>query len=549
MRCARRSEGSIPRTPLLAALLRLAADHTDAERLGTTPEAVRETRAAGVLSRRTFLAGAAAGAVAVAVPRWAFAKKGQPRIAIVGGGMAGMACALALRDRGLASTVYEASGRLGGRMFSNATYFDEGQVSEWCGELIDTGHTTIRRLARRFRLPLIDVHAGEPQGSKDIYRFFGNYYTAAQADADFAPVYRAVRDDLHSAGYPTTYRRSKRGGRALDAISVHDWIETRVPGGHGSPFGALLDIAYATEYGADTTDQSALNLVYLLAYQPRKRKFAAFGESDETFRIAGGNQRLPLAIAKRLGVDETVRLGRSLASIRRLSSGGAYELTFDTSSGSDVVQADLVVLALPFSVLRDLDFAQAGFDERKALAIRELGSGRNGKLQMQFTSRIWAGTGAWPGIANGASYADAGYQQTWDASRSQAGTSGLINNYTGGAVSLAQGTALPFATVSDTGVATDVATSLARIEQVFPGVTAAWNGKATHSLPHLSPYFKGSYAYWRVGQYRQFGGYEGVRQGGVLFAGDHCSQDFQGFMEGAASEGERAGVRAALLAR
>ena len=43
-----------------------------------------------------------------------------------------------------------------------------------------------------------------------------------------------------------------------------------------------------------------------------------------------------------------------------------------------------------------------------------------------------------------------------------------------------------------------------------------------------------------MGQYTTFGGYERVRQGGVLFCGEHTSIDFQGFMEGAASEGTRA---------
>ncbi|HBE27674.1 MAG TPA: hypothetical protein DDW25_02165 [Ktedonobacter sp.] len=45
---------------------------------------------------------------------------------------------------------------------------------------------------------------------------------------------------------------------------------------------------------------------------------------------------------------------------------------------------------------------------------------------------------------------------------------------------------------------------------------------------------------WRVGQYTHFGGYEGMRQGPVHFAGEHCSVEFQGFMEGGAREGARA---------
>jgi monoamine oxidase len=50
----------------------------------------------------------------------------------------------------------------------------------------------------------------------------------------------------------------------------------------------------------------------------------------------------------------------------------------------------------------------------------------------------------------------------------------------------------------------------------------------------------GSYACWKVGQYTKFAGYEGVAQGACHFAGEHCSVNFQGFMEGGAQEGARA---------
>ena len=76
-------------------------------------------------------------------------------------------------------------------------------------------------------------------------------------------------------------------------MSVYDWIETRVPGGHGSPLGQLLDVAYTIEYGADTTDQSSLNLVYLLGFQPNANRLVVFGESDERFHVRGGNEQLP----------------------------------------------------------------------------------------------------------------------------------------------------------------------------------------------------------------------------------------------------------------
>jgi len=75
---------------------------------------------------------------------------------------------------------------------------------------------------------------------------------------------------------------------------------------------------------------------------------------------------------------------------------------------------------------------------------------------------------------------------------------------------------------------------LDRIEPVFPGLTAEWNDRATLDTPATNPYLLGSYSYWRVGQYTLFAGAEKEPAGHCYFAGEHCSTDFQGFMEGGA---------------
>jgi monoamine oxidase len=65
----------------------------------------------------------------------------------------------------------------------------------------------------------------------------------------------------------------------------------------------------------------------------------------------------------------------------------------------------------------------------------------------------------------------------------------------------------------------------------------AWNGKASLSVPHLDPNYNCSYSYYRVGQYHTFSGYEATRQGNIHFAGEHCTEAFQGYMEGGAITG------------
>jgi len=533
------------RTPLLRSIERLAGEHHVAERLGIRPGELRERRAEKVYSRREFLkrSGAAGAALAggpALFARAARAAAGSPaRVAIVGGGIAGLNAALTLQDKGIASTVYEASGRIGGRMHSDRSgYWANGQVSEFCGELIDTNHTTILGLASRFGLPVVDLLAAEPAGSTPTYWFLGGRYSDDQADADFVAVRAAAKNDLTAAGYPTLWNSYKPAGYALDHMSVYEWIESRVPGGHGSAFGRLLDVAYNEEYGADTTDQSALNLLYLIAYQPSPKGFEVYGVSDERYHIAGGNEQLPEAIAETL---PDVRTGWRLTAIAK-NLDGSVTLSFASPSGATVVIADQVILTTPFPVLRTLDYAKAGFDDLKKTAITQLGAGRNAKLQLQFTSRYWNTSGPW-GVSTGDSYADLGYQNTWDATRAQTGATGIIVNYSGGSVAGSFAASAPYASAADDQhVANYAKAFLSQLENLFPGITKKWNGRATLSTPFRDPNLLTSYSYWRVGQYTSFSGYEGVAQGPIHFAGEHCSQDFQGYMEGGAREGGRAAL-------
>ena len=307
--------------------------------------------------------------------------------------------------------------------------------------------------------------------------------------------------------------------------------------------GALLDTACNVEYGAETTDQSSLNLVYLLGDQPDANRFEIFA-SDERYHIRGGNDRLPLAIAARLGVDSTIRYGMRMERIA-LNPDRTYTLFFDRSGGQRAdVAADIVCLALPFAVLRALDYDDAGFDPLKNTAIQQLGRGRNGKLQLQFASRYWNMAGPW-GRSDGASYADTGYQSTWEVTRAQPGMTGVLVDYTGGDIAGVLATEdpnrAPYAVSPDPVVVADAQRFLAKLEPVFPGIGSRWNGKATISLPQLDPNLRLSYSYWRTGQSHSFAGYERRRQGNVFFAGEHTSVDYQGYMEGAATEGIRAG--------
>jgi monoamine oxidase len=531
------------RTPLMRALQGLAREHRQASALGIEVEEMRERAEESRISRREFVkrSGAAGAAVAIAgplalgAPANARAATTGSRIAIIGGGIAGLTAALTLQDKGVVADVYESSTRVGGRMHSDwqefgTGYWANGQQAELCGELIDTNHKTILQLAQRFGLAVKDLLQAQPNGTEDTYWIFGADYPYAQASIDFKPVHNTLQGQVQQTSYPTLYNLSTDAGKWFDQMTLHDWIDTYVPGGLASRLGALLNAAYNEEYGAETTDQSALNIMYLLGYKAGPGTWSVYGASDERYHIVGGNSNLPVAIAQSL--VKPVNLGYRMTAVA-LASDGSVNVSFDNGK---TVNADHVILCMSFSVLRTLTYRKAGFDSLKQTAITQLGSGANAKLMLQFNSRSWNGYGS-----TGSLYSDQSFQSGWEVTRAQGGSTGILVEYPGANTARSMGQSTPYSTAATNANVTKLAQQfLAQIEPIYPGITKQWNTKAMLSTPVTDPNFLCSYSYWKPGQYTAFSGYEKVRQGNIHFAGEHCSQDFQGFMEGGAQEGARA---------
>ncbi|HTE63140.1 MAG TPA: NAD(P)/FAD-dependent oxidoreductase, partial [Solirubrobacteraceae bacterium] len=410
------------------------------------------------------------------------------------------------------------------RVWTRRNAFAPGLVVERGGELIDTGHLEIRQLCKELRLELDNLDRAEAAGTDALYHFDGAPYTVAEAEDDFNGVYQKLHRDVSEASYPTTYTTSTARGRALDAMSVVEWIEQSVPGGMASRLGQLLDVTYNIEFGAECSDQSALNLLYLLGYSGQGQ-LRLLGPSNEKYHVRGGNDRIVDALAARLAPGQ-VQLGSRLVAISRRSDG-SYALGVTSGGSTRTVPADRVVLALPFTMLRtSVDWSRAGFSTIKGRAIRELGMGTNSKLHVGFKRRVWEDI-----ACNGDTYSDRGYQNTWDVSRAQPGPGGVLVDYTGGRIgdSFASGTPTQRARQF-----------LDQLEPVIPGAKAAWDGRAT--IDHWPSYewTLGSYSYYRVGQYQAFGAAESEIEGAVHFCGEHTTQDFQGYLNGAVFTGARA---------
>ena len=513
----------MPRTPLANQVQEMLSVAQEAARRNISTEQVLAERRAARMSRRDFLKLGLAGAGALALTsRTRAVNAAGPRIVVVGAGLAGLTVAYRLKQNGYIADVYEASDRVGGRCWSDTSYFNEGQVYEHGGELIDQGHTQIRQLAQELGLDLDNLAQAEVNGTEPTYYFDSQFYSFAQATDDLKQAWQKIHNDVSAASYPTLYNSYTQRGWELDHMSIVDWINESVPGGMNSKLGQLLDIAYNIEYGAESSVQSSLNLLYLLGYSGQGQ-LRIFGPSNEKYHTRGGNDQIAKRMAQTLGSQ--IKLGQELITIK-LNANGTYSLTFKKGKTTSSVTADKVVLAIPFSILRtSVDYRFAGFSDLKKTAIAELGMGTNSKLHVQFTDRHWVGLDS-----NGETYADTGYQNTWEVTRAQPGTSGILVNYTGGNIGASFGSGTPSSRTQQ---------FLTQIEPVLPGISGKWNGKATIDYWQGYPWTKGSYSYWKVGQYTKFSGMERERQGNCHFAGEHTSIDFQGYLNGAVESGER----------
>jgi monoamine oxidase len=509
------------------------------------------------IGRRDFLKGTgqvAAGVTAAALaggvalqPRRAMAASGkQPTIAIVGAGLAGIRAAHVLWTKyGWKSTIYEATQDIGGRCETMRGYWANGLISEVHGEFISSEHASMLNLVKLFGLGLDDTRAYAP-GTADTYWVNGARYTQAQLNSDWQSWgWSLFNNAVRTVPWPQSYNSYNSTGYQWDHMSVPQWINQNVPGGTAGNFGAMCLQNLIDEYGGDPSDQSALNLTMILGYndsasgrgyQPKINPYLA--GTDERWHATGGNDQIVTAMVNQLPAG-TIQTGLPLLALAGSASGG-YTLTLGNGASSTQVKADSVILALPFTALRNVDLSQAGLSALKMTAINTLGMGTNAKLMLQFNGAPWIADGF-----TGTTYQDNGFISSgWQMVQSAAsggytGPVSVWNAFPGGADT--QSIISRYNITADSGVpsAKLVNDLLAQLEPVLPGVTAGYAGRAWYDFGLLDPYLQGGYSYWRVGQYTGFSGYEGVQEGRIHFAGEQTSQNFQGFMEGAVTSGER----------
>jgi len=444
-------------------------------------------------------------------------------VAILGAGIAGLTAAYRLEKAGVSCEIFEAAARTGGRMFSKRNFNAEGMFCELGGELVDSNHEDLIKLAGELGVEIQELIGGDK--GVTLYFFGGKHYIEQQLIPAFQPFALKLAAD-RSTIYEKENFVTEKADR-FDKISLADYL-AEAGKGVDKWLIDMLRVAYVTEYGRDAEEQSALNLITYLDPETTNG-FRLFGASDESKRISGGSSTLPEALTK--AIEGKVKIHHGLRLVKIGSGADVVALTFSSDGGSRTLKYNQVICALPFTMLRlveGVDKLPISIEKKRSIA--NLGYGYNVKLMLGVTERWWRNPAAGlPALSNGSIFTDLPLQSTWETSRGQDGSSGILTNFMGGSTGK-QFTSARIDKVKE------------ELNRIFPGIKDKFDGNRTVMNWPSYRYSRGSYTCPLVGQYTTLLDTAGKPEldGRLIFAGEHTSSDFSGFMNGAVQSGNRA---------
>lgn len=485
-------------------------------------------------SRRDFLKASALLAMPAAVgvpfsrlPLFPGTSRSNSRrpVLILGGGIAGLAAGYTLKKAGVPFQILEASGRTGGRILTQSNFNSDRQFVELGAEYVDSNHRALIHLATEIGLEIQDM--GEDDNGRaesELFFFSGRFRDHEDLVAAARPIAEAVRAAKIEIGPQFNYRNPTPAGLKWDRITLAEFLQSM----RGRAEDWILDaiaVGYTLEMGREPEEQSVLNLFWQID-DDVSDGFELFGPSDETRRVRGGNSRLPMRLTEILSQQEDA----IVTSTRVLSLAKRSETLVVTASrdGRTVeFMADQIICALPLSMLKTIDGLDSiGFTPAKLDCIRNMRYGQNAKIMMDFKSREWRRASGAGKPSSGWVMGDFTSQSYWETSLGQKGQHGILTNFLGGRAGQKA------ARESMRSV------NLPELAKIFPtapnqfvdGVAMNWN---------QMPYVKGSYICVGPGQYGRFFGaqMEPELDGRILFAGEHTSVEFMGYMNGACETG------------
>lgn len=437
------------------------------------------------------------------------------RVVVVGGGFAGLACAHELAAAGYSVTLFEATGKIGGRVLSLnkalGTEFVPGRNVEGGAELIGSNHPAWVRYAEMFRLEWLDV--SEDEGALTPVVMDGrllDYAQGAKVWEELDEAHARLNADAGAVDADEPWNSPRAA--ALDARSLRDWIDAQDLPARAKK---ALHLEMSANNGVESQRQSYLgNLASIKGGGIEK-----YWTDSEVYRCKGGNQQLAFRLAE--PIKDRITTGLPVTRIEPRGEGMAV-----TCRDGRTVECDDVVLAVAPSVWGKIDI-------RPGLpASLRPQMGCNTKFLSHVRGRFWKER-----RLSQYALSDGDVCLTWDATDAQEGDGpACLTVFAGGDA----------AERARARSADARAASYAReLDVLLPGYTDSRVATRFMDWPGFQ-WVGASYSFPAPGQVTTVGPALRRGMGRLHFAGEHTCYKFVGYMEGALSSGVELAKRLAV---
>jgi monoamine oxidase len=385
------------------------------------------------ISRRRFVAGAAATGAAAAVPAAPATAGGtsgkvssrRADVVVVGAGFAGLTAANEIAKKGRSVIVVEARNRVGGRVWNYP--IGGGEITERGGTFVGPTQNRILALAKEFGVGTFDTYVSGNNvyinGSQRLtYSDTGPTGTAPPDLAILADLALVVQqlDDM-SKGVPVDAPWEAARAGEYDNQTLESWIA-----GHSvnPAFRTLASTATRPIFGAEPRE---LSLLYTLFYIAASGDESHVGTFERNFNTRGGAQQQRFHGGSGLIAEKIAkRLGKRLvldSPVRRIEQGRTgVRVVSDRVS----VRAKQVIVAIPPTLAGRIDYHPILPFERDQLTQRFY-QGTLTKVTLIYDKPFWRDQGL-----SGTAVQIGGYVSATFDDSPPSGTPGVAFGFIGG---------------------------------------------------------------------------------------------------------------------
>lgn len=463
----------------------------------------------------------------------------RTKVAVIGGGLAGLMAARVLCRFGAKVTVYEARAQVGGRVLSDYSNFAKGRITEFGAELVGSVHPMWCGLAKEYGISLIsrmstDLYRGQGLGERLIL----NKTLPADLEAEVYKVLRRIAEVAEKEIRDPSRPWDQPGLVQLDQMSVAAALRGfGVP--PNGPVWAALELLLVNNNVAPLERMNYLGLLCLvrggqLGLKPSERSptigesLMGYWDELEIYRCGEGCQRLALELEAEINRAKGCRVVRRRA-VTRVDLSSKLGRAFVTSrhTGDRLIDRqirekepvipipfDYVVLAVPPSVWADIEITPR--HPKDVIGLMQAGAAA--KFFSNVKGRFWIKPGVSP---LGGSHK---IGQVWEGTDNQTRVKGQDT-----VLSVFVGARIPTEDEFRRGLA-----------ELYPDYPK--NVTKTRLVDWTrQPFIKAGYSAPGLGQIFTVGKeLNEPFRGWLFFAGEHTQLDHFGYMEGALRSGYRA---------